>query len=439
MRANSGSMKRRSGSSERQFPQCRGRDRLYTFRKNEYSTAAVEYEGAVPPEPRVDFDMTAPGTAREEYQPMEFSVTKSALLTELSMTQGVVERKTTIPILSNLLVEASHSQLTITATDLELSIRTLCDAKVKQEGAGTIPAKKLLELVRLLPEGEIKVKLLENHWVEITSDRKKYKLVGMAKENFPALPAMPHTLVKIPAAILQSLISKTKFAISMEESRYTLNGGLLILRPDTLAMVATDGHRLALAETDHKLSGMNGELKVLVPKKAMDEVEKLSGAAESDAQFDFAKDESHLFFQVDHRLLISRILTGQFPNYEAVLPRDNNKHVVIERGELTDAVRRVSQLADQRSHAVKLSISGEGLEISASSPEYGEAKESIEKEYQGDPISIGFNSSYMLDFLGAAADGPVSIELKDEQSAGQMRPLAEESYRYRYIIMPMRI
>jgi DNA polymerase III subunit beta len=383
--------------------------------------------------------MTAPGTAREEHQSMEFSVTKSALLNELSMTQGVVERKTTIPILSNLLVEARGSQLSITATDLELSIRTSCEAKVKKEGAGTIPAKKLLELVRLLPEGEIKVKLLENHWVEITSDRKKYKLVGMAKENFPALPAMPHTLVTIPAAILESLISKTKFAISMEESRYTLNGGLLILRPDTLAMVATDGHRLALAETDHKLAGMNAELKVLVPKKAMDEVEKLSGAAGSDAQFEFAKDESHLFFQVKHRLLISRILTGQFPNYEAVLPRDNNKHVVIERGELTDAVRRVSQLADQRSHAVKFSISGEGVEISASSPEYGEAKESIEKEYQGDPIAIGFNSSYMLDFLSAAADGPVSIELKDEQSAGQLRPLADESYRYRYIIMPMRI
>src|SRR5216110_1677414 len=211
--------------------------------------------------------MTAPGTAREEYQAMEFSVTKSALLNELSMTQGVVERKTTIPILSNLLVEAKGSRVTITATDLELSVRTSCEAKIKKEGAGTIPAKKLLELVRLLPEGEIKVKLLENHWVEITSDRKKYKLVGMAKENFPACAASPATLENIPAAILQSLISKTKFAISMEESRYTLNGGLLILRPDTLAMVATDGHRLALAETDHKLSGMNGELKVLVPKK----------------------------------------------------------------------------------------------------------------------------------------------------------------------------
>ncbi len=370
---------------------------------------------------------------------LEITVSRAELLRELTAAQSVVERKTTIPILSNLLVEAKGARLTITATDLELSIRTSCEVKVKKEGAGTIPAKKLLELVRLLPEGEIKFRLLENHWVEIISDKKKYKLVGMARENFPALPAMPHALVKIPAVVLESLIAKTKFAISMEESRYTLNGGLLILKPDTIAMVATDGHRLALAETSQKLAGLNGEVKVLIPKKAMDEVEKLSSAAGSDAQLDFAKDESHLFFQAGHRLLISRILTGQFPNYEAVLPRDNNKTVVIERGELCDAVRRVSQLADQRSHAVKLAVSTEGIEISASSPEYGEAKENIEKEYAGDPIAIGFNSSYMLDFLAAAADGPISIELKDEQSAGQMRPLADESYRYRYIIMPMRI
>ncbi len=383
--------------------------------------------------------MSATGTLREESQAMEFSVSKSALLNELTTTQGVVERKTTIPILSNLLVEARDGRVTITATDLELSVRTSCEAKVKKEGAGTIPAKKLLELVRLLPEGEIRFKLLDNHWVEIVSEKKKYKLVGMAKENFPALPVMPHVLVRIPATLLEGLISKTKFAISMEESRYTLNGGLLILRPDTLAMVATDGHRLALAETDHKLAGLNGEVKVLIPKKAMDEVEKLSSATGADAQMDFAKDESHLFFQVDHRLLISRILTGQFPNYEAVLPRDNNKSVVLERAELSDAVRRVSQLADQRSHAVKMAVSKEGIEISASSPEYGEAKETIEKDYKGDPISIGFNSSYVLDFLAAAAEGPISIELKDEQSAGQMRPLADESYRYRYIIMPMRI
>src|ERR1700726_3377351 len=327
---------------------------------------------------------------------MEFSVKKYDLLGALNLTQGVVERKTTIPILSHLLCEAKGNSVTLTATDLELSIRTSCEAKVKKEGAGAIPAKKLLELVRLLPEGEIKVRLLENHWVEIVSERKKYKLVGMAKENFPTLPAMPHTLVKISAPVIESLIAKTKFAISMEESRYTLNGGLLILKPDTLAMVATDGHRLALAETDQKLAGLNGEMKVLIPKKAMDEVEKLASAAGADAQIEFAKDESHLFFQVGHRLLISRILTGQFPNYEAVLPRDNNKTVTLERSELSDAVRRVSQLADQRSHAVRLAVSREGLEISASSPEYGEAKENIHKEYKGDPISIGFNSSYMF-------------------------------------------
>jgi len=370
---------------------------------------------------------------------MEFSVKRSDLLNELAMTQGVIERKTTIPILSNLLVEAKGSRVTITATDLELSVCTSCEAKVKKEGAGTIPAKKLLELVRLLPEEEIRFKLLENHWVQVVCDKKTYKMVGMARDNFPAIPVFPHTLVKIPAAILQGLISKTQFAISMEESRYTLNGGLLLLKPDTLSMVATDGHRLALAETDHKLGGLNSEVRVLIPKKAMSEVLKLANEAGNGAQIEFARDDSHIFFQVGHRLLISRILTGQFPNYEAVLPRENNKSVVLERGEFNDAVRRVSQLADQRSHAVKFAVAKEGVEISASSPEYGEARENIDKEYKGEPLAIGFNAQYMLDFLGAAAEGPISIELKDEQSAGQMRPLADEQYRYRYVIMPMRI
>src|ERR1039457_3688723 len=166
---------------------------------------------------------------------MEFSVKKFDLLEELSLTQGVVERKTTIPILSNLLCEVEGNRLTITATDLELSIRTSCEAKVKKEGAGTIPAKKLLELVRLLPDGEIRFKLLDNHWVHITSDRKNYKLVGMSKDNFPALPNFPHALVKIPAKLLAAVIAKTTFAISLEESRYTLNGALLMHRLRSLS------------------------------------------------------------------------------------------------------------------------------------------------------------------------------------------------------------
>ena len=369
---------------------------------------------------------------------MEFSVKRSDLLDELNLTQGVVERKSTIPILSNLLVEAKGSRLTITATDLELSIRTSCEAKIKKEGAGTIPAKKLFELMRLLPEGEIKFKLLDNHWVQVTADRKTYKLVGMSKDNFPALPAFPHALVKISAKLLADVIAKTTFAISLEESRYTLNGALLVLKPNSITMVATDGHRLAMVEKDHKFEGFSTETRVLVPKKAMTEVQRL--AAESgDESVEFAQDESHLFFQFGGRLLTSRKLTGQFPNYEAVLPRDANKTVALERVELQEALRRVSQLADQRSHAVKFMLSKEGLELSASSPEYGEAKEVIEKEFKGETISIGFNAQYLLDFLAAAADGPISFELKDEQSAGQLRPLADESTRYRYVVMPMRI
>ena len=380
-----------------------------------------------------------PETSARTAHEMEFSVKKFDLLEELLLTQGVVERKTTIPILSNLLCEAKGNRLTITATDLELSIRTSCEAKIKKEGAGTIPAKKLLELVRLLPDGEIKFKLLENHWVHITSDRRNYKLVGMSKDNFPALPDFPSSLVKIPAKLLAGVIAKTTFAISLEESRYTLNGALLVLKPASITMVATDGHRLAMVETDHKFEGFSGETRVLIPKKAMNEVQRLAAESSDDAVVEFAQDESHLFFQFGGRLLTSRKLTGQFPNYEAVLPRDVTKTVVLERSELQDALRRVSQLADQRSHAVKFMLASEGLEISASSPEYGEAKEAIEKEFKGDPISIGFNAQYLLDFLAAAADGPIAFELKDEQSAGQLRPMGDETTRYRYVVMPMRI
>ncbi len=213
--------------------------------------------------------------------------------------------------------------------------------------------------MRLLPDEEIRFKLLENHWVQLTCDRKNYKLVGMSKDNFPALPVFPHALVKIPAKLLADVIAKTTFAISLEESRYTLNGALLVVKPTSLTMVATDGHRLAMVEIDHKFEGFTTETRVLVPKKAMSEIQRLAAESGDDGAVEFAQDESHLFFQFGGRLLTSRKLTGQFPNYEAVLPRDANKTVILERSELQDALRRVSQLADQRSHAVKFMLPSE--------------------------------------------------------------------------------
>src|SRR5207253_4647465 len=261
---------------------------------------------------------------------MEIIVTKADLLRELTATQGVVERKTTIPILSNFLFEASGEKLAITATDLDLGLRTSCPAKVKKEGSCTIPARKLYDYVKLLPEGDISIKTMENHWVQIRSGRSNTKMVGMARANYPQLPVFPTAgVIKLPSTILRTLIAKTIFAISNEESRYTLNGALMVLKPESIVMVATDGHRLAHIENSTaKFAGVSGEMKTLVPKKAMAELNSLLQAGDIE-NIDFAKDDSTLFFRVGPRVLTSRQLTGQFPNYEAVLPRDNNKSVSV--------------------------------------------------------------------------------------------------------------
>ncbi|MGA7081493.1 MAG: DNA polymerase III subunit beta [Terriglobales bacterium] len=370
---------------------------------------------------------------------MEITVSKFELLRELTATQGVVERKTTIPILSNYLFEAGGDKLSLTATDLDLSLRTSCNAKVKKEGACTIPARKLHDYVKLLPDADITIKLLENHWVSIRCGRSNTKMVGMAKSNFPGLPVFPAAgAIKIPAAVLRSMIGKTGFAIASEESRYTLNGALMVLKPEAITMVATDGHRLAHVErTGEKFEGVSGEMKTLIPKKAMDELKSL---LDSDVEtIDFAKDESTLFFRVGPRLLTSRQLTGQFPNYEAVLPKDITKSIALHGEELGAAIARVAQFADERSRAVRLRLEKGELKISASSTETGESEDSIEVAYDGDPMAIGFNAQYLMDFIKATGSCDVKLELKDAQSAGQLRPAEAEDYKYRYIVMPMRI
>jgi DNA polymerase III subunit beta len=379
---------------------------------------------------------SAAGTAT-----MEITVSKAELLRELSATQGVVERKTTIPILSNYLFEAGGDRLSLTATDLDLSLRTSCNAKVKKEGSCTIPARKLHDYVKLLPDADITIKLLENHWVSIRCGRSNTKMVGMARSNYPTLPVFPTAgVVKIPAQVLRGMIARTGFAIANEESRYTLNGALMVLKPESITMVATDGHRLAHVERiGEKFEGVSGEMKTLVPKKAMDELRALVDAAEDVETIEFAKDESTLFFRIGRRLLTSRQLTGQFPNYEAVLPKDNSKSILLHADELAAAISRVAQFADERSRAVRLKLEKGELKLSASSTETGESEDSLETDYNGESLTIGFNAQYITDFLRASGDADVRLELKDPQSAGQLRPAESEDYKYRYIVMPMRI
>jgi DNA polymerase-3 subunit beta len=373
---------------------------------------------------------------------MEISVSRQDLLKELTATQSVVERKTTIPILSNFLIEADGECLKITATDLDQAITTSAAAKVKKPGSCTIPARKLYDYIKLLPDGDISIKLLENHWVQIRSGRSNTKMVGMARANYPQVPEFPTiAATSIPSAALRTLIARTIFAISNEESRYTLNGALLVLKAESLAMVATDGHRLSFVEKPNEtLEGISGEKRVLIPRKALQELQQLLSSTEGD-KIEFADDEHTLFFRIGHRTLSSRKLTGQFPNYEAVMPHDNTKSAVVRSTELSQAIQRVAQFADERSGAIRMKLEDNQLTVSANSTDSGESEDTIDTPYSSDPITVGFNSSYILDFLKALDNsGEVRLEFKDAQSAGQMRPEDPDAeYKYRYVLMPMRI
>jgi len=384
--------------------------------------------------------MAASGEAKiRAGETMEFSVSKADLVRELNLSQGVVEKKTTIPILSNVLVEASGDRIHLTATDLELGIRSSCPARVKKPGAGTIPAKRLLDYVRLLPDADVDVKLQENQWASLVCGRSRTRIAGMSRESFPELPTMPDVLAQIPVKVLASMISKTIFAISMEESRFTLNGSLLLLKSNSLTMVATDGHRLAMVESPMDLPGVTGTYRALLPRKAMGEILKLDQDAAADAMLQFSGDDNHLFFQLGDRLLLSRKLTGNFPDFERVLPKDHPFSVALDREELRKSVERVAQFSDERSRAIKLRVQDGELHIHSSLSETGESEESLPAEYEGSPVEIGFNATYLMDFLRATTEEKVAFYFKDPNSAGELRPAGDGQYKYRYVVMPMRI
>ncbi len=370
---------------------------------------------------------------------MEFTVNKSDLVRELNLSQGVVEKKTTIPILSNVLIEASGEHIVLTATDLELGIRCSCPAKVTKPGAGTIPARRLLDYVRLLPDADVSVKLQENQWASLICGRSRTRIAGMSRESFPELPQMPEKFADIPAGILSSMISKTIFAISTEESRFTLNGALLLLKSKGLTMVATDGHRLSMVEHELDLPDVAGSFRALLPRKAMGEIMKLSSEAGPDSMLSFSGDDNHLFFQLGDRLLISRKLTGNFPDFERVLPKDQPHQVLLSREELKGAIERVSQFADERSRAIRLRLGPGEAKVHSSISETGESEESIPVEYDGDTVEIGFNAQYLLDFLRVVAHDQVALRFKDGNSAGELRPGGDNGASYRYVVMPMRI
>jgi DNA polymerase-3 subunit beta len=367
---------------------------------------------------------------------MEILVRKADLVKELSLVQGIVERKNSIPILSNVLAEARSGELRIAATDLDVSLRCGCAAEVVSDGAITLGAKKLYEIVRSLPESEIRLKVLPDSWASIECERVSFKMAGLPKDDFPALPEGKASKgIEIPGEVLRDLIGRTSFAITAEDARYYLAGALLVLDKDGAAMVATDGHRLSYAHRNTTLK-LTEPLRVLIPRKAIHEIARL---LETEDAATFQQVENHLVFLVGGRTLASKMIEGQFPAFEKVIGLSGDKVVALERERLATAIRRVSLLSSERSRAVRLSLGPGKLDLAASSPDLGEARESLSADYQGATVEIGFNSQYLLDFLGVAGTEAVSLELKDQESQGMFRPQGDAATDYRYVVMPMRL
>ncbi len=325
------------------------------------------------------------------------------------------------------------------ATDLEVALRSRCDASVAKGGALTLPAKKLYEIVKALPETDVRIEEDKNG-VKVAADRFDSRMQTLPREDFPTLPeAAGASRAALPRASVREMVAKTQFAITGEDTRYFLNGALFVLGSDSMSLVATDGHRLALVTVPRAGGAPDAgeETKVILPKKTLLELGKLLTEADGDIQFE--RGENHLFFDVGVRVLISRMIDGQFPAYERVIPKGNDKLIEFERERLTNAVKRVALLSNERSRAVKVEIDKNKVEVTSSSSEFGEAREQLAVDYAGPAMTISFNAQYVLDFLNVVETDIVSLSLKDEVSQAVMKPVGADGYDYTYVIMPMRI
>jgi len=370
---------------------------------------------------------------------MQFVVSKQNLQKELGFVQGVVEKKNTIPVLSNILIESvGETTIRITGTDLDVTIRCDMDAEeITTPGSMCVQARKLFEIARLLPDAPVSFKKEDNDWVTVKCDRARFKMVGVARDAFPEVPTFKSAPTKIQASVLKTFIDRTIFAITQEESRYTLSGAKFVLDETGAKMVTTDGHRLAYVEKKGVTNGTTQSIDTLIPRKTLAELTKLTTGF--DEEISLGMDENHIYFEVGARLLISRMLYGQFPNYEMVMPKNNDKSVEFNSSLLNLAIRRVALMADERSHAIRFHLEPNQLVISSQNAEEGEANETLQTEYSGEETDIGFNAQYLQEFLNVIGDAKVAFDFKDGNSQAQLKPSENGDYDYKYIVMPMRI
>jgi len=375
---------------------------------------------------------------------INFDIDKRELLKGLSAMQGIVGRRTTLPILSHILMEWNKDSLYLTGTDLETGIREELTASVNNEGRASVSAKKFYEIVRELPNETVHIEKKENHWIIVQCGKSIFNLAGLDPDEFPSLPSYQDQLFSfVSTHLINEMIEKTVFAASNEESRYHLNGVLFIQikqgEKEILRMVATDGHRLSLIDRESQtIRGI--EKGIIIPKKGVLEIKKILEDRDGKEEMGIYFDPTHGFFKIGKSLIVIRTIDGEFPEYEQVIPKENDKKLRMGKEKIYGCLRRVSTMVSERVEGIKFSLKPNILELSSYHQDFGDAKEEVDVVYEGSPIEIGFNARYLMDVLNVIDTDEVIMELKDEGNPGIIRPeISKDPSHQLCIIMPMRI
>lgn len=368
---------------------------------------------------------------------MECTIQRSELLAGLYLTQGIVERRTTIPILGNVLIQAAGDGIVVAATDQEIAVRRLCAAAVKKKGLITVGARKLYEMVREIPEGDVRIRQQDNNWIEVSAGRSRFRLVGLDAREFPAMPEPPADAasIRVSGETLTQMIEYTLFAVSGDETRVNLNGiHVEATAEGALRLVATDGHRLAMVT--RRVEHLALPAAVTIPRKAVMELRKVLESGEEPVELTMQGGVAHAG---RGRVQMSmRLVEGEFPDYNQVIPTKSERHATVDAAALHAALRRVSVVSSERTRGVRLQLDGQKLELSTINPDVGEAAEEIEVDYDGSPVGVGFNARYLIDVLTVLpSDKRVELSLNDEVSPGVLRSVDDADYCY--IVMPMRL
>lgn len=366
---------------------------------------------------------------------MRLTISREKLQEALAAVAAAVPVKTTLPVLGNILLETTNRGLRLSGTDLDIGVSTEVLADVEMSGAITVPAKKLVEIVRELAPSPVKLGAIGEQRITVECGRSKFKLLGLPRDEFPAFPTVDFSSAwRVKSGDLQKLISHTSFAVSNEESRPILNGVLWEVREQHIKMVATNGHRLAKMETPYA-GAMVGDF--IIPPKALEQVRKLFP---SDEELEVAKGENHLAFRSPFTSVFTRLIEGPYPNYDQVIPRDNNRVAIIERSALQSALKRMAVIASDQTHRVKLSFNSALLKFSVTTPDLGEGQDELPIRYDGDPIDIGFNGMYLLEILRYMPTEEVRFTFKEPERAATLEPENwQEAGKYLCLVMPLRL